>query len=131
MSSQFQLYSNNQELYEMFPNSCFPEVRGMKLKVTQSRISICGSDSLWQIQTELPLASGLGCMHFDYNGSLRMQSDVTKGAQTTQATQAFADVQTIFFIKRDTPYWEFLFSTAKGVRIKLYADITAVSWKEE
>ena len=38
-----------------------------------------------------------------------MQSDVTKGAQTTQATQAFADVQTIFFIKRDTPYWEFLF----------------------
>ncbi|MDR1889833.1 MAG: hypothetical protein LBQ81_10730 [Zoogloeaceae bacterium] len=118
-------------LWKLFPEQCFPDIEGMTLRIGENALHICAGDSEWALQSDIPLADGHGCMLFYYTGDLSFKIESSTGVQEismlTAQQKGLPAPQDVLIIKRGDP-WEFTFSLADERRMKIYAQISAVSW---
>ena len=132
MSSEFP----EEDIFATFPCLCFPDVEDMELRIDEEEkaLHITGTDSEWPLEGDLMLAAGPGCMSFFYTGELRFEVEGPEGTRSITMSEArqkdLPQAEDIRFIKRGQP-WEFMFSAAKQMTLKIVADITAVSWTPE
>lgn len=132
MSSEFP----EEDIFATFPSPCFPDVEDMELRIDEEEkaLHITGTDSEWPSEGDLMLAAGAGCMSFFYTGELRFEVEGPEGTRSITMSEArqegLPQAKDIRLIKRAQP-WEFMFSAAKQMTLKIVADITAVSWIPE
>lgn len=124
---------NEDEIFATFPSPCFPDVEDMALRIDEEEkaLHITGTDSEWPLEGDLMLAAGPGCMSFFYTGDLRFEVEGPEGLRNITMSEArqegLPQAKDIRFIKRGQ-LWEFMFSAAKQIPLKIIADIMAVSW---
>lgn len=125
---------SDEEIFELFPQVCMPEVDGLKLSITRTAIVVCGKDSNWALQSDISLAVGPGCMHFSFSGEVRIELESPQEKKIWSLAEAAQTppppVVDIRLVKRGSP-WEFSFSAQDNVIIKIFADIGGISWKSE
>ena len=120
-----------EDLFAVLPDQCFPDIEGMKLRIGEKALHITGADSEWALQSDITLAAGPGCMSFFYTGELRFQVEGPEGMRSISMSEAqqkgLPQPEDVRLIKRGQP-WEFIFSVAEQKTMKIFADITAISW---
>ena len=119
------------ELFEAFPEQCFPEIEGLDLRIGEKALHIIGTDSEWALQSDIALAVGPGHMSFFYTGELRFQVDGPEGTQAISMSEVQAKglptPQEILLIKRGQ-MWEFVFSCPEQKKMIVFAEVTGMSW---
>ncbi|MDR2819943.1 MAG: hypothetical protein LBB60_05385 [Desulfovibrio sp.] len=121
----------SEDLFEFFPDQCFPDIDGLELRIGEKALHIIGTDSEWALQSDITLAAGPGRMSFFYAGELRFQVEHPEGMREVSMAEAqqarLPQPEDVRFIKRGTP-WEFIFSIPEQKTMRIFADITAISW---
>ena len=121
----------DEDLFEFFPAQCFPDIEELELRMDEKALHIIGADSEWVLQADISLASGPGCMSFFYAGELRFQVEVPGGTQNISMDEAqqkgIPKPEELRLVKRGQP-WEFIFNTPEERVLKIFADITSISW---
>ena len=122
---------SSEDLFEFFPSQCFPDIDDLELRIGEKALHIIGTDSDWALQSDISLAVGPGCMSFFYSGELQFQIEEPDGTRNLSVSEAqqkgLPRPEDLRLIKRGTP-WEFIFSTPGQKTMKIYAEITAISW---
>lgn len=121
----------DEDLFEFFPAQSFPDIDGLELRVGEKALHIIGTDSEWALQSDITLAAGPGRMSFFYTGELRFQVERPEGVREISMAEAQQKglplPEELRLIKRGQP-WEFIFSVSGQKTMKIFADITAISW---
>lgn len=122
---------SNEDLLQFLPDQCFPDIDDMELHIGQKGLHISGTDSEWALQSDITLAAGPGCMSFFYSGELRFQLAGPEGTReiTFQEAQqtGLPQPEDLRLVKRGEP-WEFVFNVPGQGTLKIFANITAMSW---
>lgn len=122
---------SDEELFDMLPDQCFPDVYDLELSIGEDALHIIGADSEWHLQEDVMLAAGPGRMSFFYTGELQFQADGQEGARNLSMSEAgqrgLLQPEDLFLVKRGQP-WEFIFSVPGQKNMKIFADVTSVSW---
>ena len=125
---------SNEDLFEVLPSPCFPDVEELELRIGEKALHITGRDSEWSLQSDITLAAGPGCMSFFYEGELRFAIDDASATRSISMAEAQAHglpvPQDIQLIKRGEP-WEFLFSCKEGKKLRIFANVVNISWTPE
>ena len=121
----------NDDLFEFFPAQCFPDIEGLQLRIGEKALHITGTDSEWALQSDIVIAIGPGRMSFFYTGELNFQISGKDGIVSISMAEAKANglptPQELQMIKRGQP-WEFVFSCPGQKKLKIYAEVTGISW---
>ncbi len=119
-------------LFEDFPEQCFPEIEGLRVRSEKKALHICGDDTDWALQSDISLAVGPGCMLFFHTGEIRFRVDGPEGRRDFSLQEmeqtALPKLEELRMVRRGQP-WEFLFGLSGSTTLTLYAEITAISWR--
>ena len=124
----------DEELFEFFPAQSCPDIEGLEVRIGEKALHIIGTDSEWALQSDITLAVGPGRMSFFYTGELRFQVEGPEGTRAISMAEAQAKglptPQELQLIKRGQP-WEFIFSCPDQKKLRVYAEVTGMSWNPE
>ena len=122
---------SSEDLFTFFPEQCFPDIDGLKLRIGAKALHFSAEDSEWALQSDITLAAGPGRVSFFYTGELRFQVERPEGIREISLAEAqqtgLPQLEELLLIKRGQP-WEFIFSVPKQKTMKIFADITSISW---
>jgi hypothetical protein len=123
--------TTDEDLFEFLPSQCFPEIDGLELRIDEKALHIIGTDSEWALQSDITLASGPGRMSFFYSSALLFRVESPTGIRELDMAEAqqagLPTPRELRLIKRGRP-WEFVFSISDQETMKIFADITSISW---
>lgn len=131
MSTWDSIKITDEELLELFPDQCFPEIEEIALHIGEKALHITGEDAEWALQPDAALAVGPGRMSFLYSGELRFQIEGPEGARMLSMAEAkvagLPTPEELQIIERGQP-WEFVFSLSGKRKMRIFAEVTGICW---
>lgn len=125
-----------EELWQVFPEICFPDLSAPALTVSDEMISVYDPDSQWVVQSDIVIAQGGGTMTFFCKAPPEITAAGPDGTtRQWSLPEAVKDllpqIGEFYLVERGESVWTFRGATDENVKIIITAEVYKISWKYE